>query len=534
MLRNDPDRSQQSELGKSARRIVNRCVIGSATSIAFVWLTSHAAEEQVAATPTSAEQPAAYATDRWRAPNDDRPFPAVATFANSSGALTTLSVGGPVDTRGHPFFTPLGTNGRACITCHQPADSMSLSVETIRERWRASQGRDPLFASVDGSNCPHLPPREESSHSLLLNRGLIRIFRPWPPKAADGSSIEPQFRIEVVRDPTGCNAHPQYGLQSREPTISVYRRPRPATNVKYLTAVGFPFEPKNGLPLPLDAETGQPMSGNLMADGRSGTLKLQAIDAILTHLQSDIGPTREQLQRIIEFEGTLYSAQSRDRWGATLTAFGAAGGPEALVRFGAGELQGGAVPIWNEYQRWLKLPAATANESREQRMFRESVARGAQSFATKTFLIWDAAGITSMGFGNPVRNTCAFCHNMQHTGMDVAPGQVDLGTTNEPFAPTAPELPLFKLTCKEGFRPHPHLGRVVYTQDPGFALTTGRCIDIGKITIQQMRGLSARAPYFSNGSAKTIREIVDFYDRRYHIGYTDQEKQDLVNLMSVL
>ena len=129
---------------------------------------------------------------------------------------------------------------------------------------------------------------------------------------------------------------------------------------------------------------------------------------------------------------------------------------------------------------------------------------------------------------------CAFCHNMQRTGLDVAPGQVDLGTTNEPFADPAPELPLFKLTCKDGFRPHPHLGRIVYTQDPGFALTTGRCADIGKITIQQMLGLAGRAPYFSNGSAATLRGIVDFYDRRYNIGYSEQEKQDLVNLMSVL
>jgi cytochrome c peroxidase len=49
-----------------------------------------------------------------------------------------------------------------------------------------------------------------------------------------------------------------------------------------------------------------------------------------------------------------------------------------------------------------------------------------------------------------------------------------------------------------------------------------------------MRGLSARAPYFSNGSAKTLMDVVDYYDRRYNIGYTDQEKQDLVNLMSAL
>ena len=91
------------------------------------------------------------------------------------------------------------------------------------------------------------------------------------------------------------------------------------------------------------------------------------------------------------------------------------------------------------------------------------------------------------------------------------------GTTNEPWAKPAPELPLFKLTCHASVKPHPFLGRVIYTQDPGYALTPGRCEDIGKITMQSMRGLAARAPYFANGSAKTLREIVEIYNRRYQI-----------------
>jgi cytochrome c peroxidase len=52
--------------------------------------------------------------------------------------------------------------------------------------------------------------------------------------------------------------------------------------------------------------------------------------------------------------------------------------------------------------------------------------------------------------------------------------------------------------------------------------------------MQSMRGLAARAPYFSNGSARTLRDVVEFYNRRYNIGLTEQEKQDLTNLMSVL
>ncbi len=78
------------------------------------------------------------------------------------------------------------------------------------------------------------------------------------------------------------------------------------------------------------------------------------------------------------------------------------------------------------------------------------------------------------------------------------------------------------------------LGRVIYTHDPGRALISGRCIDVGSIIMQQFRGLAARAPYFSNGSAASLRELVDFYDRRFDIGYSEQEKQDLINFLSTL
>ena len=74
----------------------------------------------------------------------------------------------------------------------------------------------------------------------------------------------------------------------------------------------------------------------------------------------------------------------------------------------------------------------------------------------------------------------------------------------------------------------------IYTQDPGRALISGKCEDVGAIVIQQFRGLAARAPYFSNGSAASLREVVDFYDRRFNIRYSEQEKTDLVNFLEVL
>ena len=121
---------------------------------------------------------------------------------------------------------------------------------------------------------------------------------------------------------------------------------------------------------------------------------------------------------------------------------------------------------------------------------------------------------------------------MSKMGMDVSPGQVDIGTTVVPFADSQPHLPLFKITCLA--KPHPYYGKSFYSYDPGFALTTGRCSDVGQITLQALRGLSARSPYFASGSAKDLHAVIEYYDRRYNIGYTKQERQDLVNLLSVL
>jgi cytochrome c peroxidase len=469
----------------------------------------------------------------WWVANSNRIFAARVSYPDATGIVTVIHIGGDVDTHGNPFFTALGSNGRACVTCHQPEDGMSISVATIKARWEATQGRDPLFAAVDGSNCPSQPQDRPESHSLLLERGLFRIARPWPPRTPEGQAVTPQFSIEVLHDPTGCNLDPLYGLKSPHPMVSVFRRPRPVGNLKYVTGYGFIFEPKNGLPLPIDAQTGLRYSGNILADQRARTLEEQARDALTSHLEDFGALDAQQMRQLTDFESEIYVAQSVDRTGGSLTASGARGGPDTLAAAKPAVLNGRGEPSWSEFDSWLTPPAdptATAAE----RAFRASVARGVALFRDRTFLISDSAGLNSMNFGNPTRDSCKFCHNMTRTGMDVAPGQVDLGTTNIPFADPAPDLPLFKLTCGTRYPPHPFLGRVVYTHDPGFALTTGKCIDIGKITIQDMRGLAARPPYFSNGSARTLREIIDYYDRRYSIGLTEQDKEDLTNLLSVL
>jgi len=46
--------------------------------------------------------------------------------------------------------------------------------------------------------------------------------------------------------------------------------------------------------------------------------------------------------------------------------------------------------------------------------------------------------------------------------------------------------------------------------------------------------LAARAPYFHNGSAATLMDVVNFYDPRFGIKFTEQEKKDLANFLTTL
>jgi hypothetical protein len=477
---------------------------------------------------------AAPSAQSWIEPDTTQVLPPSAAHENLYGQLEILNSAGSIATRDHPFFKVLGTNGRACVSCHQPTYGMSVSAAGLRERWRVTQGKDPVFAAIDGSNCPHLPQPDENSHSLLLERGLFRVFLPWPPKDARGKEIKPEFTIEVVRDPTGCNTHAEYGLHSKRPMISVYRRPRPAANLKYVMANNGAalFIIKNGMPASIDPETGQPTQMNLMSDARHPTLKIQAVDAGLTHLQMAKPLSAAQQQEIVDFEMQLYVAQSADRIGGSLENGPEALGPKNLLREKAGVLGDNfRTPVFGSFTDWM---SGASGSTDDQRAFRVSVARGSEVFFARPFWIRDAMHINTVGLGNPIKRTCATCHNMRMTGMDVTAGWMDLGTTNSPWANESPELPLFKITCDRELPPHPFLGRVIYTQDPGRALISGKCSDVGAIVMQQFRGLAARAPYFSNGSARNLRELVDFYDRRFNIRFSEQEKQDLVNFLSVL
>jgi mono/diheme cytochrome c family protein len=66
--------------------------------------------------------------------------------------------------------------------------------------------------------------------------------------------------------------------------------------------------------------------------------------------------------------------------------------------------------------------------------------------------------------------------------------------------------------------------------DPAYALRSAT----GKYRTTPLRALWQHAPYFHDGSAATLADVVDHYDRVLNLGLTDGQKQDLVEFLKSL
>src|ERR1700704_800250 len=114
------------------------------------------------------------------------------------------------------------------------------------------------------------------------------------------------------------------------------------------------------------------------------------------------------------------------------------------------------------------------------------------------------------------RVTCSGCHNAPNAGSN-STGAFFEGPAGQ--APRPAGLPLYTLRCVRGSLE----GQTLRTTDPGWGLVTGRCADVGKFKVPTLRGLAGRPPYFHDGSAATLEDVVDSYDRRFAIGLSPAE-----------
>jgi len=436
----------------------------------------------------------------------DGPHAGSFVSSNVSGVLETLDLNGQIDL-GNPFFADLGSNGRRCVTCHIPWEGWSITPEGVRLRFALTRGRDPIFRSNDGSNCEGVAPRtlseRRTAYGLLLDRGLVRVGLDVPADA--------EFAVDHVTDPFGCAP----GASG----VSVYRRPLPSTNLRFLSAV--------------------------MWDGRESSstttvrqdLLRQANDATRGHAAALADLSPRQAQQIVDFEMGLFTAQIRDRRAGSLRTAGATGGPAGLSQqpfflgindpVGLNPSNAAFDPaVFDIFDAWAALrPSHDATAEA-----RRAIARGQTLFNTKSFTLSGVAGLNGQRFASGMtppdsfQGTCTICHDTPNAGDHSVKAPLNIGLS-EPDV--APYLPVYTLRNLQS-------GETVRTTDPGRALITGRWSDVGKFKGPILRALASRAPYFHNGSARTLDEAVDFYDKRFAIGFTARENADLVAFLRSL
>lgn len=465
-------------------------------------------------------------------------------FPNPSGASQTISSAGRMDLNS-PFFNSLGTNGRSCVTCHQPSDAMSVSASNVQLRFALTRGEDPIFRTADGSNCDHgidvstLAGRS-AAYSLLRTRGVFRISIPVPANA--------NYQVVSVENPYGCN---------ESDVISMYRRPLPATNLRFLSAVM------------IDGRESSPATGTTKIEysnyqtALQDDLAHQALDATLGHAQASTAPTAAQLKQIVDFEMSLSSAQAYDNRAGFLNARGAAGGPMALFSqpffitmnssinplVPALEQPGGlASPgdgeftpnAFNLFNSWGTLPGRDP---------RAAIARGQAIFNSKPINITGVAGINDdasagglvAGGIASLQGTCSTCHDTPNVGNHSYPTALDIGTGDPDWSNPSVNMGGLDITylprvtvCETDPTSGLATNNCKTTSDLGQALIDGNFDHVGKIKGPVLRGLAARAPYFHNGSARTLRDVVHFYENRFGLVLTPQEESDLVAFLKSL
>jgi cytochrome c peroxidase len=449
---------------------------------------------------------------------------------DATGAIETYQPAGVTITKNNAFFQDLGSNGRTCFSCHQPDQGWTVSAANVQLRFYRSNGLDPIFRPVDGSVCPTADTStlaaRKKAYSLLLSQGLIRIGLPI---LAGG-----EFSITGVSDPYNCNTNPATGLTSPTTgTVSVYRRPLPTANLRFLSTVMWDGR-EGGLLPPQAAPVGQP---TLLQD-----LTQQAIDATTGHAQAANSPTAAQLAEIVNFEMGISTAQVFDKNAGVLHGNLATGGAVALSQqpfyIGVNDplgLNPTNTPftsiIFDLYNSWINLTGDPLSNARA------AVARGQAIFNTKPINITGVAGLNDALNAASIAGNCGTCHDTPNAGNHSVKAPLNIGIAGAgPDAPpglNTAALPVFTVQCSVATAFHP-ANTPFYVTDIGRALLSGKCADVGKTKGPVLRGLASRAPYFHNGSAGQLIDAVNFYDTRFAIGFTAQEKSDLVAFLNTL
>jgi cytochrome c peroxidase len=201
----------------------------------------------------------------------------------------------------------------------------------------------------------------------------------------------------------------------------------------------------------------------------------------------------EVIADIVGFEESLFTAQLIVPGVGRLDSDGARGGPEALSTMPkiAGR--------FDLFDAW----AGHENPRRAQ------IARGQELF-------------NNINAGG---RSCSACHNSANNGTNINNTLFDIRTASAEAR--TPDLPLYTFRNKL-------TGEIRQLTDAGRGNITGLWTDLGRFKTPTLRALAARAPYFHNGIATTLEDVVRHYEKHFGFIFTDEERADLVAFLNAL
>ena len=402
---------------------------------------------------------------------------------------------------------------------------MGLSAAHVQARFESSCGLEPLFRRVDGSNNPAADvstmEARRDAYSLLLSKGLIRIELALPATA--------QFEVIAVEDPYGNSTGHSLPLTQ----LSVFRRPLPATNLKFLGAIGATAPPSVAV-TPAIMWDGREIQSNPFIG-----LMNQANNATLVHAEAGASLSVELLMSIVDFALSLFTSQEIETAAGPVSIDGATGGSLALstVPFTIGENRAPnpiRQDVFHLFDGWAGQAEQRDAIARGQALFNFRVGINPLSATCASNVPNDCAPGAQPG---AQAMTCTRCHSTFETGgndggafgnsIANSIGNFTSGGLAGEFR--TPDLPLYTLRQKAA----PNAIRK--TTDPGRALITGLWADVNKFKAPSLRGLAGRAPYFHSGSAATLEDVIDAYQAAgFQFNFTAQERADIVAFLKSL
>jgi hypothetical protein len=433
---------------------------------------------------------------------------AIESAPNDRGVAESFHTSGAID-RTNPFFTPNGGNGRTCETCHLSDQGWTIIPSAVNDLFVATDGLAPLFKTLDEGSRPDndvstSAARKQAFKSTLLEHGVTR----FPLAVTDAA----EFTVIAVDDPSGFSTvTPQ--------NLIIFRRPSPVSNEAKVAQTNWAFQPSDfgGVDVPT-------------------FLVPNAQGASFFHLQNPALP-QALAEEMRDFQLGLFFAQAVDNDAGALDAGGAHGGPAFLASqpffVGINDIQspGFDPKVFNIFDAWANADAdpTLIGQALQQASAKASIARGQEIFNSHPFDISGVNGLNNLLGQEVVHGTCSTCHNSPNVGGHSVIRFFDTGTANsDRCLPVYPVVTIQNKTTG-AIRKLCDLGRA----GAGFP-PSGHWVDVGAFRAPPLRGLAARSPYFHDGQAHNIDEVIKFYDQRFNIGFTGNERKDLGNFLEAL